>query len=241
MRVYQTKDCSLPLRLKDIDEKGRTVTFYASAFGNKDLDGDIIIQGAFKKSVSERGPAGTGSIRHLAQHSTRDIVGKPLEMEEDATGLLVRSTILKTTLGNDYLELYKSDVLQHSIGFVVEKGDPDTDLGAYIIREVKLYEVSAVTWGANPNTPTVGIKSLADPDTFKALAVRAERLKLAIKSGKFTDEMFVRLEAETQRIKTLIDEVLSLRSPEPPPGTQGKGAEPSGTDLFEAFSKGLNL
>ena len=164
---------SIDLEIKSV--KGRTVTFYASAFGNKDLDGDIIRRGAFAKSIREKGPTGTGTIRHLAQHDTKTIIGRILRIEEDATGLLVESTLLNTSAGNDYMALYGADVLQHSIGFVVPTGGQRSTSDGNEITEIDLYEVSAVTWGANPNTPTVGIKSRS-PDAA-LVAAFASQLK----------------------------------------------------------------
>ena len=40
--------------VKDVDTKKRVITGYLSGFDNKDYDGDIIVKGAFKKSIDER-------------------------------------------------------------------------------------------------------------------------------------------------------------------------------------------
>ena len=40
--------------IEDIDMKNKIVTGYLSSFGNKDYDDDIIMRGAYKKSITER-------------------------------------------------------------------------------------------------------------------------------------------------------------------------------------------
>ena len=62
--------------LKDIDATGRTVQFYGSAFGNEDSDGDIIMPGAYTKTILENGPGSRQPrIKHLQQHDPRRILG----------------------------------------------------------------------------------------------------------------------------------------------------------------------
>jgi hypothetical protein len=65
---FEIKDCFMaqPLQVKDVDTTGRHVVFYAAAFGNVDSYGDIIVPGSFKKTIAERGPAGTDQLKYLA-------------------------------------------------------------------------------------------------------------------------------------------------------------------------------
>ena len=63
---------------------------YASLFGIVDAGGDTIAPGAFRQSISERGPAG---IRMLFQHDPVQPVGVWLELREDAAGLFVRGRL----------------------------------------------------------------------------------------------------------------------------------------------------
>ena len=55
--------------VKDVDAKKGIVTGYFSAFNIKDSDGDIIVPGAFQKSLSEWFPK--GRIKHLLNHDPR--------------------------------------------------------------------------------------------------------------------------------------------------------------------------
>jgi len=214
--------------VKDVDTEGRTVTGYFAAFHNKDTDGDVIIPGAFTKSVKERGPEGKGRIFHLWQHWTSDILGKPHVLKEDAHGLYFESKIAKTTLGNDVLQLYLDGIVnEHSIGFNVIQSEKSEEENTVTIKEVRLWEGSTVTWGANENTPSTGVKSASKQDLQK----HVERINKAFKSGTYTDDTFELLQIELNLISDLLK---SLEGPEIPPTK-----EPTVEELIEAFTKGL--
>ncbi len=52
---------------------------------------------------------------------------------------------------NDAIKLYEAGLInQHSIGFSTLKSDVNQKTGVRTITELKLYEGSAVLWGANP-------------------------------------------------------------------------------------------
>lgn len=58
-----------------------------------------------------------------------------------------------------YYQLQDGDINQFSFGFeyIWDKLDYDEALDAFIVKEVKLYEISPVTLGANEMTEFVGI------------------------------------------------------------------------------------
>ena len=202
---YQFKSCDL--KVKDIDTTGRKVVLYASQFGSVDSDGDMMIPGCYKKSIMENGPASAKPrIKHLRQHKVERIIGKPLEMKEDAIGLYCVSEIAKTTEGEDALELYKMDLFEHSVGFYTVKGESQT--GHYAILEAKLFEYSSVTWGANENTPLVGIKSLNKENALLKLNERMNKLVQAIRKGKLTDESFELLDLELKQIQQAYTDII---------------------------------
>ena len=66
MNYYKIKSNG---ELKDVDVKTMTMTGYFSKFGNIDSDGDMMMPGAFKKSLNERGPDGTNQIWFLKDHN----------------------------------------------------------------------------------------------------------------------------------------------------------------------------
>lgn len=155
----------------DVDDKTRRVKVAISEVGLKDLDNEVINENAYTKTLSERGPQGANLIWHLVDHNPRmtSALGKFSEIYMEGKMLMGISTLPETTLGNDMLVLYKrGDINQHSIGFSVVKSETmnkGKDDQYKMIHEVKLYEGSAVLWGANPNTPTISVgKSLGGRD-----------------------------------------------------------------------------
>lgn len=181
--------------LKDIDVKKRIVTGYLSAFDNKDHDGDIIIKGAFKKSLGER----KEQIYFLNQHNWKQPHGKFAVLEEDNKGLYFESEpLIDTSYSTDVIKLYDAGILkEHSIGFQTLKSDKEND--ARVIKEIKLYEGSNVTMGANSDTPFTGFKSL----TMKEVNDKATLLYKAIKDGTFTDDTFILLEFALKELQNV--------------------------------------
>ena len=182
------KNCSLGI--KDIDTKKRVVTGYLSAFNNKDYDNDIIEKGAFKKTIQER----KSQIFFLNQHNWKQPHGKFNVLMEDEKGLYFESEpLIDTSYSSDALKLYEAGIVkEHSIGFNIVKSDykKEDDGTVQIIKEVKLYEGSNVTLGANSNTPFTGLKSL----TLEDVKSEIKKITKAFRSGTFTDETFGLLE-----------------------------------------------
>jgi len=156
--IYNYK--SFELELKDVDAKKGIVSGYFSAFGMVDSDGDIMMPGAFKRSINDWGPDGKGRIKHLLNHNPSQPLGKITSLKEDSYGLLYTSQIGTHQLGKDFIKMVESGLIgEHSIGFRTlqeQKGDMGNEL-----RDVMLFEGSSLTaWGANENTPLIGMKSL---------------------------------------------------------------------------------
>ncbi len=177
--------------IKDIDAKSMTVTGYWSKFGNVDYDDDIIASGAANKTIAERGPMGSNEIFFLNQHNWSQPHGKPTVLEAQEKGIYFESKIAPTSYGKDALVLYAEGiVVQHSIGFSTVKADYDQKTGVRTIKEIKLYEGSNVTLGANPETPFTGFKSL----TMVEINDQISKMIKLLKDGSLTDEGFGRLE-----------------------------------------------
>lgn len=194
--------------IKDVDDgEGRTVTGFFAAFGNKDLDGDIIQKGSFAKTIAERGPKGKSLIAHLQDHSPLKAVGKIQVLEETDFGLYFESKIGKHDDGNNYLELCRSRILnQHSIGYATIK-EGKIDSNTNLITEIKLYEGSGIQFlAANPNTPITGIKS------FEEMFELARKLDKALHTGNYTDDMFILMEERLKSLQEKISEILIKNS-----------------------------
>lgn len=189
---------SLTASIKDMDLKQGIVTGYAASFNTLDSDNDIILPGAFSKTIKDQGPESIQPrIKHLLNHNTSQPLGKPTILKEDLTGLYYESQVGSHSLAVDFLKMVDSGLItEHSIGFSTIKKtvvNPDADWRDQQtqIHEVKLWEFSSLTaWGANQYTPLVGVKSL------QTVEDRIERLIKAIASGTFTDSTFLFLQDE---------------------------------------------
>ena len=194
-------------KVKDVDTKKGLVKAYFAVFGNIDSDGDIIEQGAFAKTITERGPEGNGRIKHFKWHSTRDVPGKLQELGEDEFGGWFVSKLSNTTLGKDTLIEYEEGIItEHSHGFEIIKSDTD-ESNINHIRESKLWEVSSLTaWGANPLTRTEFVKDIKDE---KELLKAIENITKYLKVGRFSDELLSRLEKEYSQLTTIYNSLIT--------------------------------
>jgi HK97 family phage prohead protease len=202
--LIETKDFATPSTIMDVDKE--TVTGYAAMFGNKDLDDDIIMPGAFKKSIAENGPNGTNQIKFLWQHIAGKVLGKPSVLKEDNQGLYYECKInTGTSFGKDALILIADGLVEeNSIGFVTVKSaiqQPDTQNWETWYRELMeldLYEHSAVTWGANPMARMTGMKSL----TKEQLGKKEVKLMKALREPGLRDDTYRLLEYQIKQINT---------------------------------------
>lgn len=196
--------------ITDLDLAKGQVVVYLSAFGNKDSDDDVITRGSFRKSLLERGPTSAKPrIKYLAQHDPTRPIGKFLELYEDDYGLkAVGQLAVNTRDGGDYFEFYKEGIItEHSIGYEVIQGQSKTD--HYEISEVRIWEGSAVTWGANENTPVIAMAKAANLEPVDYIEKRIQRLTKFLRNSSATDEAHEVVEFE---IKSLFSQMKSLMS-----------------------------
>lgn len=149
-------------KVEDIDEKGK-VKFYASVFNSKDRVGDIVLKGAYTKTLAEN----FKEIQHFKNHDSRLMPGVVMEAKEDSNGLLiVSSLIMGTQLGKETYEEYKAMAaagksMFHSIGYIPVKEEQKDE--ANYLKEIYLREVSTLTaHPAHPQALTVDVKSEVD-------------------------------------------------------------------------------
>ena len=151
---------NISFEVKAFDYKKRTLEGIASAFGNVDLGMDIIHEGAFTKTLAERG----NKVRFLWQHKSDEPIGRIIEIREIDAGLYIKAIISNTSRGRDSLELLNDKAIDGlSIGYD-PIGRPDltkTDNGTVRnLREVRLWEVSLVTFPMNEEATVTSLKRL---------------------------------------------------------------------------------
>lgn len=189
--------------IKDIDAKTGTVTGYFSIFGNVDSDGDMIMPGAYKRTLQNN----YHRLKHLAFHNSTIILSGTkkgnLVVKEDSVGLYFESKIAPTTAGKDIIISYeRGDIDEHSVGFeTIHKNKK----GSYNeLTELKLWEGSTVTWGANELAQS-NMKSLTKKDHAKNLF---QDLMKAIKSGELDpEEICDSLELTYKQLEQHIDDL----------------------------------
>ena len=192
----------------EVQVSDRIVSGYLASFDTKDSDSDIILKGAFTKSLNERGVGSTTArkIAYLYQHDMSRPIGRFTTLCEDEKGLYFEATLDNIPLANDVLEQYKSGTLnQHSIGFryIKDKVEYSKDLEAFVIKELDLFEGSVVTMGANENTPFVGLKADSVDSEMEQLRRETE---LVLKHIPFEEQF---------KIRQLISKHISLLETEP--------------------------
>ena len=131
------------------DDSG-TFEGYASTFGNVDKGNDIVVAGAFRKSLRRRP---YNKVKLLYQHNNNEPIGVFTSAKEDQSGLYVKGQLaMGTQRGRETFELMKMGALDAmSIGF---KADPksqsyDERKRRRYLKDIDLMEVSLVTFPMN--------------------------------------------------------------------------------------------
>lgn len=153
---------TLGAEFKADGDKGEYEGHFA-VFGNVDDGDDIIHQGAFTKTIAERGKR----VKVFFAHDwNRPIGPPPVVLREDAVGLFAAGRLtLDSFWGREAWVLMKDGALtEGSIGYEpvpgkVEFEETPRRLIRHL-RELKLYEISPVPLGMNPLTGVSAVKAL---------------------------------------------------------------------------------
>ncbi len=142
--------------VKEVDAEEGTFMGYAATFTkHPDSYGDIIEPGAFKKTLKEM----KKRIKILWHHDPWEPIGIPVELFEDDKGLFVKGKLsLGVQRAREVLELMKDGVVtEMSIGYMTIKDAWENDVRH--LKEIKLFDVSPVTFAANPDATITGAKA----------------------------------------------------------------------------------
>ena len=140
-------------QIKSLNEQGQ-FSGLASVYGNVDLGGDVVVPGAFQKTLADRG----GEVPILFAHDTRQPVGLG-KLKDTASGLLIEGQlILDVPKAREAYSLLKARVLKGlSIGYDTVKSD--IKAGVRYLRELKLFEISLVTVPMNEQALVTSVKA----------------------------------------------------------------------------------
>lgn len=158
---------SFKFEIKEVAEDG-TFTGFASIYGNVDLQNEVVTKGAFNRTLDHK----NNKITLLWQHNPHEPIGVG-EVEDSSVGLKIKGFLnLEVARAKEAYALLKQGAIKGlSIGYDTLKDDWKG--GVRYLKELKLWEVSVVTFPANPIAGVNGIKSvvpfqnlpLADKDT----------------------------------------------------------------------------
>lgn len=144
------KRLDTPLKIKTVSDTGE-FSGYGSVFGVKDSYSDIVEPKAFEKSLASWKSKG-GLPALLWQHKHDEPIGIYTKMEEDENGLYVEGRLLiddDPVAKRAHAHLKAGSVTGLSIGYALNDYEYDKDKGAYLLKDIDLWEVSLVTFPAN--------------------------------------------------------------------------------------------
>lgn len=146
------------------------VHLIASVFGNVDSDGDIMVKGAFARTIDVG--KGKGKLPPgVWGHDWTLPVAKTVDAYEDENGLNVLAQFnLGTQRGREsFSDIKEGLITEYSFGFKVL--DSEKKDGSRLIKDVEWFEWSPVLVGANRETSTVSVKQSSGKQTDEAKAI----------------------------------------------------------------------
>jgi len=155
------KFINIPFEVKADNDNELIIEGHGAVKGNIDSYKDVIVDGAFKKTIKEQGER----IAFCYQHDIYNPIGKIQEIKEDAKGLWLRVKI--SDAENDIKTKIREGILKEmSIGYStmdMKRGEQEGE-EVNFLTEIKLYEVSLVTIAANPLAMIESMKSEGQND-----------------------------------------------------------------------------
>lgn len=213
MSKRQTADFSL--KIMSIDDETGTFEGYASIFNNVDLAGDMVLPGAFARTLHNKLNSGK-FFPLLWQHDTFEPIGMVTSAVEDMKGLkFTGQLIMESDDARQKYALLKAGAISGvSIGYdAVGKVYPE-DLvvdGKKCVRqlkEIKLWELSLVTFPCNEEATVTDVKGISDLSD----SVDAMTESLAALMAKLTEVNNTFLETNTALANSA---ALANKIPEP--------------------------
>lgn len=184
---HETKRASLPLAQATT---AGLIEGYASLFGIADSGGDIVMPGAFARSLTKRG---AGGVKLLWQHNAAEPIGVWTSIIEDSKGLKVTGRLdLSVSRAREALSLIRSGAVDGlSIGFRAVRAAIDKSSGMRRLAEIDLWEISVVTFP---------MQTLARIDAIKRAPERTSAAQRAAFARLKAQEAALRFEHRLRRL-----------------------------------------
>ncbi|MFA6206053.1 MAG: HK97 family phage prohead protease [Methylocystis sp.] len=162
---------------------------YASLFGMVDSGGDMVMTGAFARSLVMRGAQG---VKMLWQHQAAEPIGMWSSIVEDSRGLKVEGRLdLSVARAREALSLMRKGAIDGlSIGFRTRRATTDKSRGVRRLHEIDLWEISIVTFPMLPQARIGAVKqSRSDASRMEALGAKLSRLRAQRAALDFTQAL----------------------------------------------------
>lgn len=225
----------LPIRDLKVTEPAadgkRQIEGYAAVFGNRDSYGDVIVKGAFARTLRER-----PDVKVLWQHDPRQPIGKQLDAFEDDFGLRAQGELSNTGLVRDEAVplLLDGVVTGLSIGYDVVEEEYDENLRTWFLKDIDLYEWSPVTFPANELASIVTVKELDGRKQMHAASVERHSKSLLHELEGYFEKSDRRDGLNLDTLTKLATRLDGIRQR----GEHDQGADPGEVEL--AYLEGAN-
>lgn len=142
------------LEIKSLSEAGE-FEGYAAVYNNEDRRGDVIQRGAFTRTLQTNG----ADVPILWQHNMDQPIGVGT-LSDSSDGLLIKGQLnLDVTQAREAYSLLKQGAVKGlSIGYDALQWEWVGDVRH--LKEIRVWEVSAVTFPANPLAQVISVKAL---------------------------------------------------------------------------------
>jgi hypothetical protein len=173
------------LKIKSVGDAG-TFTGLGAAYNNTDLGGDVILPGAFARTLSPG-----KSFPLLWQHDPTNPIGS-VKITDSREGLKVDGTLLLTDpVAMKAYNLMKAGIVKGlSIGYDVVKESFDGDTRQLV--ELRLWELSIVTFPMNELATVSGVKAMSQDEItrhvknlvvhYKAAGQHLQSMRMSLKA-----------------------------------------------------------
>jgi HK97 family phage prohead protease len=141
-------------------------TAYFALWGVRNDRGEGVMKGAFTKSIKERGPKSKAKQKIVVvyQHDITDPIGLPTEIVEDDLGAYVvyeyadEDAVPSAKRAKSLIAQGILNGWSFGFDYVWDKGEYDEKTDTIWWKEMELFEISPVTFGAEKGTFTVRSK-----------------------------------------------------------------------------------
>ena len=194
----------------DIDSDDLIFTGYASVFNSpysvadsRGVYNEIVNQGAFTKTLSER-----DDVKFLINHDGIPLArtkSGTLELREDEHGLFVKAKLDESNprVAEISSALKRGDLSEMSFGFHAIKDEFSENGETRTLKELRLLDVSVVTWPANPAT----LATVRGVDLGELQTVLAEA-----RDGSFDEDQVTKIKEAINQLTDLLPDPETSKS-----------------------------